>query len=142
MHIIAHRGNISGPEIERENSPEYLLLAIALGFDVEVDVWFSDKKWFLGHDSPAYQVGQNFFDAHMWLHCKNTQAIEQLQKTNLNWFWHESDIMTQTSKGHIWCYPENYIKNGITVHLGAPTQSYPELFGICTDYALLWRNHA
>ena len=142
MHIIAHRGNVNGPASENENRPKYLLSAISAGFDVEVDVWHKDNKWLLGHDSPIYHVGQDFFTNRMWLHCKNIQAAEQLQKTNLNWFWHENDSMTLTSKGHIWCYPENYIKNGITVHLGSPTQQLPKIFGICTDYALLWRQHA
>ncbi len=142
MHIISHRGNISGADPSKENRPEYLLTAIALGFDVEVDVWFTSEKWFLGHDLPTYEVSQNFFDPRMWLHCKNIEAVEQLQKTNFNWFWHESDVMTQTSKGHIWCYPENYIQNGITVHLNAPTETYPNLYGVCTDYALLWRKYA
>ena len=34
MHLIAHRGNISGPNPKRENTPEYIEEAIEKGFDV------------------------------------------------------------------------------------------------------------
>ena len=37
MKLIAHRGNINGP-CERENSPEYILETINLGYDCEIDV--------------------------------------------------------------------------------------------------------
>jgi len=141
VKIIAHRGNIDGKEAKKENNPEYVLSAIISDFDVEIDVWAVDNKWFLGHDFPQYRIDKDFFTDRMWLHCKNIQAVEQLQKTNLNWFWHENDLMTQTSKGYIWCYPGTYIKDAITVHLNPPTQAYPKLYGICTDYTLLWRQH-
>ena len=38
MIYIAHRGNIRGPNPERENSPDYIDEAIQSGYYVEVDV--------------------------------------------------------------------------------------------------------
>ena len=38
MILIAHRGNINGSMIEKENSPSYLEEAINLGYHVETDV--------------------------------------------------------------------------------------------------------
>ena len=47
MIFIAHRGNISGIDKEKENSPDYLIKAINLGFDVEVDLRIIKNKIFL-----------------------------------------------------------------------------------------------
>ena len=49
--IISHRGNLIGVKPECENNPTYIDQAIAEGFDVEIDVWFIDGEFFLGHDS-------------------------------------------------------------------------------------------
>jgi hypothetical protein len=43
MYLIAHRGNINGPNKEHENSPGYILNAIELGYDVEVDIWYENN---------------------------------------------------------------------------------------------------
>ena len=40
MRFIAHRGNVYGANKEKENRPEYIKQALALGFDVEIDVWY------------------------------------------------------------------------------------------------------
>ena len=54
MIYIAHRGLFNGPDKEKENSPAQINQALFKGYDVEVDVWFKDGKWFLGHDEPTY----------------------------------------------------------------------------------------
>ena len=56
MKYIAHRGNLNGPNRLLENKPDYLNVALSLGYDVEVDVWFIDGKFFLGHDRPDYEI--------------------------------------------------------------------------------------
>ena len=56
-----------------------------------------------------------------------------MSKTNHHWFWHENDKITITSKGEIWCFPNIYVENGITVMLGL-TKEFPNIKGICTDY--------
>ena len=58
--LIAHRGNITGPNPEKENHPEYIDKAIACGYDVEVDVWDVSGKLVLGHDVPQYEIDMNF----------------------------------------------------------------------------------
>jgi len=133
MKIISHRGNLNGVNKELENNPQHLI-EVTKRFDVEVDVWFVDNRWFLGHDEPHYEVEYNFFTDKMWLHCKNLEACCQLTNSVLNWFWHENDKVTLTSKGYIWAYPKIYVPNGITVEFGK-TQQLPEyIMGICTDY--------
>ncbi len=43
MILISHRGNINGKNEIRENSIFYIMEALSMGFDVEIDVWNVDK---------------------------------------------------------------------------------------------------
>ena len=56
MLLISHRGNLNGIQKKRENSPTYINEALSKGYDVEVDVRFTDDKFFLGHDTNQYKV--------------------------------------------------------------------------------------
>ena len=38
MILIAHRGNVSGPNPEMENNPLYIDRALEKGYDVEIDI--------------------------------------------------------------------------------------------------------
>ena len=51
MFFISHRGNVNGKNQEYENNPEYILEAIGLGFDVEVDIWLYKTKLYFSHVS-------------------------------------------------------------------------------------------
>jgi hypothetical protein len=147
VKIISHRGNLDGASPDNENRPDYIEAALFAGFDVEVDVRVVDNKLYLGHDMPDYEVDETFFTNKMWIHCKNFEAVEYFKKTKLNWFWHEQDDLTMTSKGFIWCYPGRYISSGITVLCGKPIQivglpSFDDkkIMGICTDYPIKWKD--
>jgi hypothetical protein len=50
MILISHRGNINGKQPNKENHSLYIFEAIKQGFQVEIDVWFIDGKFKLGHD--------------------------------------------------------------------------------------------
>lgn len=135
MKIISHRGNLNGRSY-LENHPEYIKEALQ-HYEVEVDVWYKDGQFFLGHDRPVYPVPFDFFTADMWLHCKNQEAVEYLALNGhyLQWFWHENDKMTLTSRGMPWYYPGNYSKCGITVVLEySEIPEIMEVYGVCTDY--------
>ena len=139
LEVISHRGNLNCAN-EYENEPNQIQKALEL-FRVEVDVWNLDGKWLLGHDEPVYNVEFDFFDKGMFLHCKNMEAVENLCETDFNWFWHQADLLTLTSHKEMWCFPGNYMKNGITVLHGEPelqsTKRLPfNIKGICTDYPL------
>jgi hypothetical protein len=141
MKIISHRGNLNGPNPDCENNPTYIDQAITEGFDVEIDVWFIDEEFFLGHDRPTYHVDVSWIlirSASLWCHAKNIEAMEKmLLLDNVNCFWHETDKMTLTSIGIPWCYPNTYMDKGITVEYDY--RSIPNVYGICTDYCLKWR---
>jgi hypothetical protein len=139
--LIAHRGNLSGPNKNYENKPDYIVEAINKGYDAEIDLRFDEKseQFYLGHDSNQYKISYEWllkYSDNIWVHCKDFKALEMLNtiKSPLNYFWHEDDKFTLTSKGFIWTYPKNITgENSVIVSLGAdrPRGDY---FAICSDY--------
>lgn len=119
MILIAHRGNINGPNRDLENSPDYIREASKLGYHVEIDVWcFSDNEIFLGHDNPQYQVDLKFLmeDGKYIFHAKTIRTFQFLLDHDLNCFFHDNDKCTLTSRNKVWLYPSfDYCKLGIIV---------------------------
>jgi len=140
MKLISHRGNISGRIVEAENHPDYIDDTIRLGYDVEIDVWMIDGKIFLGHDNPQYEITIDWIDGRshrLWVHCKNIEILEFLNKYNydINYFWHETDTVTLTSKNYIWAYPgKQPIKNSIAVIPELYNDDISKCIGVCSDY--------
>ena len=71
MIKISHRGNLRGPNKDRENNPQYIKEALEKGYNVEVDVWLQGTKLFLGHDEPQYETNIEF----LMLFSKHFQLI-------------------------------------------------------------------
>ncbi len=143
MIYISHRGNINGRIEEAENKPEYIDDTLRIGFDVEVDVWYIDGNWWLGHDEPQYQIDFEWIDKRankLWVHCKNKEAVEYFVENeddckDINWFWHEEDTLTLTSYGYIWAYPgKQPIKKSIAVMPEIHMDDINVCSGICSDY--------
>jgi hypothetical protein len=141
MIKIAHRGNVSGPLLDFENNPEYLLSAIGKGYDVEVDVWCKNEAIYFGHDKPQYHVIKDNFSKiapHAWFHCKDLYTLRHFAKfyQNTNYFWHQTDFFTLTNKNFIWTYPNNKTTDiSILVDLDLSSGiEYNGVYGICTDY--------
>jgi hypothetical protein len=147
--LISHRGNVDGENKEWENHPDYIEFALEDGYDVEIDIWLKNNKWYLGHDVLQYEIPFDFLlNDHFWIHCKNYESLQYLSlyyknnnESKLNFFFHNNDSYTLTSKGYIWAYPNNFgHKNTIAV--------LPELYhtninsfdGICSDYINFYRN--
>lgn len=120
IQTIAHRGNRKG-KTEHENRPVYLSNAARDHF-VEVDVWYVNDKIFLGHDEPTYEVSIDFLkDEKFFCHAKNIEALHRmLEEPDIHCFWHENDLVTLTSKGYVWKYPEVYYQG--------------KLWGVCSDW--------
>ena len=95
MKLIAHRGNYSGSNKEKENSIDYIINAIKNGYDVEIDIRKIDNNLYLGHDHPQYIVNLDFllnYSQFLWIHCKNIEALTYLINYNeLNIFGHDYD---------------------------------------------------
>jgi hypothetical protein len=138
MILISHRGNVIGPGL-LDNSPEYVDQAIKAGYQVEVDVRRVGGTLYLGHDGPQYSIIQNWLydrSESLWIHCKNIEALIWFQLDGkLNYFWHESDTATLTSRGHIWAYPgKQPICNSVAVLPEIYNDDVSMCCGVCSDY--------
>lgn len=142
--LIAHRGNLTGPDPQNENNPTYLDRALGLGFDVEVDLWCHSGRLALGHDAPEYDVTMDWLDeraSHLWVHCKNVEAIEMVLNSRLNYFYHDTDDYTLTSRGFIWTFPGRAIGSQKFVLVDLERQNpagRARAAGYCGDYVGTW----
>lgn len=145
MILISHRGNVNGRNIESENYPDYIDAAINLGFDVEIDIWFVDERFFLGHDKPEYPIDLSWIinrKNNLWVHCKNIEAIIFLNVYDygLHYFWHQNDTVTLTSKNFVWAYPGNQpIRGSIAVMPEIYDDNISTCLGICSDFILKYQ---
>ena len=142
MIFISHRGNITGPSPEHENKVGYIEEAIRKSYEVEIDVWWYENDWWLGHDKPQYKTTLNFLKQDgMWCHAKNTDALKRMLQKNVHCFWHQEDKVTLTSLNHIWAYPGYQpIKDSIAV---MPELCNDEIFcckGVCSDFIERYRD--
>ena len=142
MILISHRGNVNGSSPERENSTDYILKAMEK-YDVEIDLWFVDGLFKLGHDRPQYDTQYSFLVEHsekLWIHCKNIPSFRELSvmdpKGNvLNYFMHDSDDVVFTSKGYRWALVGNQpIEGSIAVMPGIHGEDISLCMGVCSDY--------
>lgn len=140
MKVISHRGNLIGRIPEKENSPKYIDAAISSGFEVEVDVSYIGDVLFLGHDELKYPVELEWIEKRanlLWVHCKNLEALSFFVKNgkNINFFWHQNDITTLTSKGYPWAYTDTFFPGSYSVIKNE--KNIPEYVeGICTDFPI------
>ena len=138
--FISHRGNLYKKNPERENSTKYIEEVINLGYDCEIDLWMDNGRLYLGHDRPEHVISlSNLLDFknNLWIHCKNLEVLNYLvenMKHDLNFFWHQNDDYTLTSKNYIWTFPnKNITKNSVIVDLNHKSKFKDPVFGICSD---------
>lgn len=147
MRIIAHRGNLHGPNLAFENTPDYIDQSLKAGHDAEVDVWYENGSLFLGHDAPDLEIRIEWLLArgdYLWLHAKTIHALGFLsQMPSLNSFFHENDPVTLTTKNYLWTFPgEALVERSVDVMpetnaKGAfnSTEYNSIAFAVCTDFA-------
>ena len=139
MRLIYHRGNLTGKNIEKENHPDYIDIALRIGFNVEIDLWLIDDKLYLGHDSAQYEVNLEYLkNDKLWVHCKNSDALNFcMLNEGIHFFWHEDDDYTITSNNFIWAYPKvkpiSVKTIAVLPELGN-THSLKDYYGICSDF--------
>jgi hypothetical protein len=141
MVLISHRGNLNGKNTERENEPEYIDEAIKLGYDVEIDIWVEGNDIYLGHDYPQHKINYHWLVDRidvLWIHCKNINAVIYLNCVKngaFNYFWHQEDDVTLTSREFIWAYPgKQPIKDSIAVLPELNNDDISKCYGICSDF--------
>lgn len=145
VKFIAHRGKwLGNHHTFPENSPELIDNAIAMNFDVEVDVWHLDGRLWLGHNGPENPITYKWLCTrykYLWVHAKNQYAFQYLyeQWMRLNVFFHETDGMVLTTRGAIWHYPTEFTSNWNYNSVVVMPEWYNNViipdfvYGICSD---------
>ena len=147
MKIISHRGNIERIIPERENTISYIDEAIALGYDVEIDIWKIGENLFLGHDAAETKINLNWLEKrkkNLWIHTKNIDAYEYFIKIDNDFifFYHSKEDFTMTSNFLIWAHDYNKISNhSICVvpllnerQLKENKKHINKWYAVCTDF--------
>jgi len=146
MILISHRGNLNG-KTDDENKPKYIEEALSQGFDVEVDVWYDNNQFWLGHDKPQYKVSEEFLEhPSLWCHAKNIQALYVMDKNyHIHCFWHQEDDVTLTSRGFFWTYPGKQLTEKSICVLPEFEDKKSKVIlpknvaGICSDFVVNYR---
>ena len=138
MKLISHRGNLNGTNKDLENNPNQVDNVLSKGYDCEIDLYVRNKKFYLGHDSERYPINLDWIyerKKNLWIHCKNTEALETLfDHKELNYFWHENDTVTITSRGYLWVYVgKQPVKNSIAVLPEKNNEKIDGCIGVCSD---------
>ena len=107
MKLIAHKGNVEGPDPSKENTPE------------QIDWWLAGRQ------------------ANLWIHCKDLTTLHEFtaKTSGYNYFWHQGDDYTLTSKGQIWAsagkpYNEDTV---MVVEDPAEVKEY-NCYAMCSDH--------
>lgn len=146
VKLIAHRGNLTGPNPKEENKPCYIREALDKGFDAEIDLWCVNSELYLGHDEPQYKISHDFLlQPRLWIHCKNVFALEYCKSQALSnpYFWHQEDDVTITSNGFFWTYPGKQLTpySIAVMPETAPFTGIETAYAVCTDYVIRPNNH-
>jgi hypothetical protein len=142
--IISHRGNLSGRDASEENSPLAICRALAEGYDVEVDVYWHNEQFWLGHDMPQYlTTSVELCNPRLWCHAKDPIALQQLLDHGAHCFAHNEDDWALTNQGFIWYFAGQQVPTSRTI-LVLPEKSATRAHGrasnirnyagVCTDY--------
>lgn len=145
MKLISHRGNYNTVLPDRENKPSYIDTTLSMGYDVEVDIRYIDKKFYLGHDKPDIEVSDEWILArkeNIWFHCKNIYAAQAFKKlgSDIKYFCHSVDDFVLTSTSHIWVHNLSLDLNETCIIPLLDINSIENytnqnlVYAICTDY--------
>ena len=142
MKLIAHKGNVNGPDSSKENTPAQIEWCIDNGYDVEIDVRYNSEKdkFYLGHDESQYEINWWWLAGktdHLWIHCKDITTLNEFaaNTSGYNYFWHQRDDYTLTSKGQIWASPaQDYNKDTVRVIEDPEEVKEYDCYAICSDY--------
>jgi len=146
MLLIAHRGNINGPNKELENTPSYIDEAICDGYEVEIDVWLNEDGLWLGHDHPDHKIDESFLTQRknvLWCHAKNLAALVFLLSKNMNTFSHDDDPYVLTSRGYIWAHFRSPVTEdtiAVMPEWATHKQDLRVCKGVCSDFIRSFRD--
>jgi hypothetical protein len=111
---ICHRGLLAGPNPALENNPAILELNFNYKLTSECDVWFTDDKFFLGHDNPTFAIDWTWIierKDYLLLHAKTAETFVEMKRRNdaeglgLDIFYHTDEDIILTTGGKCIVYP-------------------------------------
>jgi hypothetical protein len=100
----------------------------------------------LGHDNPQYCVTEYWLEQridNLWIHCKNIESLYYFSTKNreYNYFWHQDDDFTLTSKNYIWTYPGKpctlnsvIVMPELDINCDLDSLRDYDCFGVCSDF--------
>ena len=140
---IAHRGLIDGPNHQAENSMTTITEWCRQGRASEIDIWWHQGRFWIGHDEPREPVSPEFLRSeYLWIHAKNPAALYHLQKLSnekgwgLRIFYHTDEDYVLTTTGDTIIYPGLPDMEGWTYMMPEMASMIPSVAAkICSDYA-------
>ena len=109
----------------------------------------------MGHDHPQYFIDIEWLENRkdvLWIHCKNREALEKMSSASVefNYFYHECDRYTLTSKGIGWVLVGQIPFSKSIIVLPESINYYDKYegtydrimstMGICTDKCLFYKS--
>ena len=157
LKLIAHRGLLDGPCLEKENNIKIILSNIKEYPNIinELDIWIDSEEIYIGHDYQKNKIKPKILFEHsknLILHIKGIKLTSEKSLnifnnvlSNCHFFTHQEDDFVITNKGWIWSHPRNgFVKNTIcvlpekieSIDSAIKKNKFKSLQGICTDYPL------
>jgi len=139
--FIAHRGCVTGPEPSFENRVKFVEHALSLGHDVEIDIQSHNDVLYYGHDEPLAPVKLEFVThPGVFCHAKDLTALGKLLAVpGIHTFWHETDTVTMTNQGYLWCFPGVHPRTERSIWLDLHNKPVPQdlngIYAVCGDHA-------
>jgi len=139
---IAHRGLLSGPDNNSENSMTTITEWCRQGRASEIDIWWHREAFWIGHDEPREPVSAVFLRSeYLWIHAKNPEGFYHLQKLSnergwgLRIFYHTDEDYVLTTTGDTIIYPGLPDTEGWTYMMPETAHVIPTVAAkICSDY--------
>ena len=141
MKLISNKGNVYGVISEYENTPEYIEKALSSGFDVKIDLTMIDNKLYIGNEIEKHKLDIDWLEKHhnrLWLECKDIKIIERFNQIDnrgayLNYFWHENDLLTLTSRGYVLSYGVEVVGGSVMMLPEINDDTIKSCYGICSN---------
>lgn len=149
MIYISYRGIYDGNNFQDSNTPKQIAKAMGMGYNVMLDVWKVDSKFYLGDEQPITEVTEKYLQNHrFWLNARNTEMQTWLPtqpaKLYPNWFYFTQPTppppYVTASNGKLITPGTVPINNDSVIFLPEITDSAMfstvklRCFGICSNY--------
>jgi hypothetical protein len=134
---------VNGPDKRLENDIATIVHRCSNGLYSEIDIWYVNSKWYIGHDSPEQEITLEYLmSPYLFIHAKNVEAFHELQQLsdahglNLRIFYHTEEHYALTTRGETIIYPGLPEKEGWLYMMPERTELTLKSSGmICSDYA-------